>query len=79
MDDVERRIKNRLGDLDHLSRRTHKGAEDVRMDGRIMVSMMEGMGRSLAQDNATHDQKTGQNGGNEPYAWQANHHHNHRF
>ena len=79
MENVERCIKNRFGDMDHLPRRTYKGAEDMRMGGRIMVSMMDGMGRSLAQDDAAHDEKTGQYAGNEQCAWQASHHPNHRF
>lgn len=57
----ELRIENGFGHADHVARRTHQGAENRRMGGRVMVNVVKGMSGSLAGNHATHDQETGQN------------------
>ena len=48
--------------------RTHKGAENGRMGGRIMMKVVKGMGGSLAGNHHTHDHETSQNSENEECA-----------
>ncbi len=79
MDGVERCVKNGLGDVDHLSCRTHKGTENMRMCRRVMVSMMQGMSGSLTEDHSAHDQEAGQDAKNETCARQTSHDNNHHI
>lgn len=69
----ELRIENGFGNADHLARRAHQRAENRRMGGRVMVSVVKGMSGSLAGNHTAHDQKTGQDHENECCAGYTHH------
>ena len=61
--------------MDHVPRCAHKGAQNVRVGGCVMVEMMERMGCRLAGDDPRYDHETGQDPKNETCARRTSHHH----